>query len=194
MLTSPAARARAGMQIRSAPMWRALLLALLLVGCGADQEAATTTTTEAPTTTVKRTTTTQRRTTTTTTETFSDLPVETQREFMTNAFAGARDTFIEEVAANRSVRSVDKVDYVDATVILAVSTDYRTAEVNQDVAWELTTDLRYLWGEDGPFSKVSFSVGLRLSVSDQHFGCPGEFMLALADFRADRSEWLAACA
>jgi hypothetical protein len=179
------------MQVRSALMWRPLLVALVLAGCGGAQEAATTTTETVPTTTVKRTTTTAKRTTTT--EPFSALPIETQREFIRNAFAVTRDTFVEEVGANRSVRSVDKLDYVDETVVLAVSSDYRTAEINQDVAWDLTTDLRYLWTEDGPFGMVSFPVGLRLTVGDQTFHCPGEFMLALADVRADRTDWNATC-
>lgn len=175
-------------------VWRAVLLALV-VACGPASEEATTTTTEAQTTTTaNRTTTTKRNTTTTAPmEGFSDLPLEQQREFIAIAFAGARDTFAEEVALNSEVRSVDKIDYVNDTVIVAVSTDYRTAEYNQDVAWGLTTDLRYLWGEEGPFSQVSFPVGFRLSVADQIFRCPGEFMLALADFRADRTDWHTAC-
>lgn len=177
-------------------MWRAVLLALV-VACGSASEEATTTTTTTEaqtTTTAKRTTTTKRNTTTTAPmEGFSNLPLEQQREFVAIAFAGARDTFAEEVALNSEVRSVDKIDYVNDTVIVAVSTDYRTAEYNQDVAWRLTTDLRYLWGEEGPFSQVSFPVGFRLSVADQIVHCPGEFMVALADFRADRTDWQTAC-
>jgi hypothetical protein len=179
------------MQVRSASMWRPLLLALLLVGCGSAQEAATTTT-EASTTTVKRTTTTVKRTTTSV-EKLRQRPVDSQRETIASAINAARTALAEEMGLTPGVRSVDKLDYVDDSMVVAVTSNYNTSEVNEDLAWRITTDLGSLWGPDGSFSKVSFPIGLRLSVSNQTFSCPGDFMLALADVRADRTDWTTAC-
>jgi glucose/arabinose dehydrogenase len=184
------------MQVRSASMWRPLLLALLLVGCGSAQEAATTTT-EASTTTVERTTTTVKRTTTTErrTTTTQALTVEQERAILVQSFEEIRADLIEALEANSAIQSVDNVAYNSERdqLVIAVTSDYSTEEYNEDLAWELTTELRTVWGPDGVMRNVPFPVGLSLDVSDLSFRCPGEFMFRLGDHRATRSDWLAAC-
>jgi hypothetical protein len=185
------------MQVRFAPMWRPLLVALVLVACGGAQEAATTTT-EAPTTTVERTTTTQRRTTTTErrTTTTQPLTIEQERAILVESFEQIRPDLIQALEANGLIRSVDNVAYDSERdqLVIAVTSNYSTEEYNEDLAWELTTELRTVWGPDGVMRNVPFPVGLALDVSDLSYRCPGEFMFRLGDHRATRSDWLATCA
>lgn len=177
--------------------WRAALLIVpLVLACGPISEEASTGTTGAQSTTTMATTTTKRNTTTTRPTTTTTLSVEQERQILADSFDGVRGALIDELEANPHIHSVDNVDYARDRdeVVVAVTTSYSTPEINEDIAWELTTEvLRPAWAPDGPIAVVPFPVGLALEVSDLSFRCPGDFMLRLGDHRATRSDWLAAC-
>lgn len=192
---------------REKPWWRAAVILGSLVGIGLlvlvarspsspDEEAAVetapTTSTTRRTTTTKRTTTTRRPTTTTTA---APVPVSIQREFFVDVFEDYRLELVSVLEGNGHLQSVDRVEFDPATdtIVLAVTSNYSTESINNDVAWEITTAFASFWGEEGMAGAVEFPVALHLGVSDLNFTCPGDFMTRLADRRAARSDWVAAC-
>lgn len=192
---------------REKPWWLASVVLGSLVGIGLlvlvarspsspDEDAAVET---APTTTTRRTTTTKRTTTTrrrpTTTTTAAPVPVSVQREAFANIFESYRLDVVSVLEGNGDLQSVDRVEFdpTTDTIVLAVTSEYSTESINNDVAWEITTAFASFWGEEGMAGSVEFPVALRLSVSDLTFTCPGDFMTRLADRRAARSDWIAAC-
>lgn len=187
---------------REKPWWLAPVVLGSLVGIGLvvllarspspPEEAAVETVPTTTTTTTRRTTTSRRPVTTTVPPT---VPEEVQRAAFVRVFEDVRSDVIAALKDNTDLQSVDRVEFDPAidTILLAVTSQYSTEEINNDVAWEITAAFGPFWAEDGMTSAVEFPVAFNLSVSNLTFTCPGDFMTRLADHRVARSDWVATC-
>lgn len=108
-----------------------------------------------------------------------------------------RDEWIAFIESSAYVQSVDRLEFADLTLIVAVSSSVSGDGWNRDVAWDIVRDLRDLWTEDAWPLDVGrnpvWHKALRLVANDLLFDCDGHTMRMLAERRLERSQWESAC-
>lgn len=108
-----------------------------------------------------------------------------------------RDEWIAFIESSFYVQSVDRLEFADLTLIVAVSSFVSGDSWNRDVAWDIVRDLRDLWTEDAWPLDVGrnpvWHKALRLVANDLVFDCDGHTMRLLAERRLERSQWESAC-
>lgn len=188
------------------PMWALILAAVVLVGLAAaagnsetpTETAASTTSTDVATTfpplraTALPTTTTTTAPTTTTT---APPPTEAEKKAAwAAAFEQIRTATADTLQSKASLQSVDRIEFDQGsgTVVIAVTTGYRTDEIIRDKAWEITGGMLAFW-QDPSDRLPDYSPAFRLVADQLTYSCSGDFMRQLADRRAGRNEWQSAC-
>jgi hypothetical protein len=191
-----------------------LAISLALTACSSDrsypdveqqveeleQELGEATSTTSTTTTSTTTTSSTSTTTTTvppTTIRMADLPEEQQQALIVDILED--QGIAEQIAAllmqDHLLASVDVVRYSpdDYALEIAVTSEFRSDEIVEDQAWEITRQLAAFWEEDTFLDGMSIPTHLRLDVSGGLYPCDHGYMLRLASLDMSRSEWSEAC-
>lgn len=153
-------------------------------------EATTTTEQETTTTTERETTTTTAAPTTTTT---ADTP-ELAKQRFAGVFEETRGSLISELESNFYFESVDRVEFnagVDR-VEIAVTAGWGTQEYMLEDAYEVTKALSEAWTTD-VYNQGLYVPGFFIQVDSVTKACSPDFMLRLADYRADAAAFNVEC-
>lgn len=117
---------------------------------------------------------------------------------------GVRETLIDTLEGAPGVQSVDVVEIKgDETasslwLVVDITSEYSTAEYQNDSAWELIKALSVWWEPEGLWWSEGAGDGLnwpafRFVVSGTEWYCSDETMRGLADHRVSRAQWEADC-
>ncbi len=138
-------------------------------------------------------TTTTRPATTTTTRPSRDAQLVAFAQAFERTRVGLADAIKKDNPG--SVSSVDRFEYdpTGPTVILSVTSDYRTAQYLQDSAWAVTKSMQPLWEAKTIANLPDVIPRFRLTVGTVRYNCPHDFMVRLAELRASREDWEATC-
>jgi len=153
---------------------------------------AATTSTSTTTTTVAPTTTTIPPTTTTTVFT-----AEMQQARVVALFETQRLGLVKAIEDSYPI-TVERVDRLELdpaipAYVIDITSGYSTASYQDDLAWDLTGDLAVLWEAATLAATPLFHPGLHLTIDGRGHSCTADFMAQLAERRATRADWDAAC-
>lgn len=124
-------------------------------------------------------------------------PAEHQLVAKTIWDSSMRSELIEALGNDQSVQSVDLVvfDTNSDTIVVDVTSRWSSYERQQDAAWEITRAFATFWdtNETPIFRQPGWSPSFRFVNSGAEYHCSAEFMAALADVIASRSDWESQC-
>jgi len=108
-----------------------------------------------------------------------------------------RAKWINALEDSRDVESVDRLEFTDGALVLAVTSGWSSRDRRSEAAWAIVRDIRDLWTDASwPADVLRDPVwhkGLALTVDDLTYRCDGTTMRQVAERRMGRADWEAAC-
>jgi hypothetical protein len=120
-----------------------------------------------------------------------------QRQAWAEVVEVERVKWINALEDSRDLESVDRLEFEDGALVLAVTSGWSSRDRRQEAAWAIVRDIRDLWTDASWPAEVLrdpvWHKELALTVDDLTYRCDGVTMRQVAERRMERTDWEAAC-